>query len=136
MAASNVKPAFGTLFKKGGTAVTEVVDIDGPSISRGAIDVTHQQSPNRHMEFIPDITDPGEVSFEVNFLPDDTTQKEILSDISSITVGSYSLTWIDGSKVWTFSAFPTKFQPKAAVKAKQLTASVTFKLTGAIDFGS
>lgn len=49
--------------------LAEVFDITPPNDTVDEIDATHMQSPNRTREFIPGLIDPGEASFEMNFVP-------------------------------------------------------------------
>src|SRR5512137_907291 len=78
---SNGLAAYGTLLQMGdghGTAETfatiaEVGDIDGPSMSVDTIDMTNHSSAGARKEFIPSLIDSGEISFPVNFIPDDAT---------------------------------------------------------------
>ncbi|WP_447411788.1 phage tail tube protein, partial [Clostridium perfringens] len=49
--------------------VGEVTSITPPSDTDDMVDATHTQSPNRTREFIAGLTDPGECSFEMNFVP-------------------------------------------------------------------
>ncbi|MCI0351566.1 MAG: hypothetical protein L0Z53_19255 [Acidobacteriales bacterium] len=129
MAATNVKAAFGTLLKKGGTTVAEVVNISGPGIAGDTVDATHQESPDNAREFIGTLVDSGEITCDVNFLPGNATQKQFITDIYAKTKASYSIVWIDGPTTWTFDAIPTGFEPTANIDDK-LAASITLKLTG------
>lgn len=131
MAASNVKHAFGTLFKKGATTIAEVVNISGPNISRDFIDVTHQESPSKAREFITNLIDGGEITLELNFLPANSTQKDLIDDIYVDTAQSYSVVWIDGPTTWSFTGFIQSAEPSAPVDNK-LSLSVTIKITGLI----
>ncbi len=86
MAASVVTPGYGAKFNRVGTTpIPEVVGITGPGISREPIDVTHLLSDGMCKEFIAGMIDGGEVSVEVNLLPDDTDQAVMFSDINSTT---------------------------------------------------
>jgi len=81
MATSNAWWAYGSTFKIGDgataeafTAVAEVLDIDGPSMSRDSIEVTSQDSDNGWREKIPGWRDGDSVTVQANWLPSDTTQ--------------------------------------------------------------
>lgn len=51
------------------TYIAEIYDLDLPSESTNQQDASHYQSPNKTMEFIDGMTDPGEASFSMNFVP-------------------------------------------------------------------
>lgn len=78
---SDARTGFGATLKKGdGTSPEQFVSIlgiksiSGPEISRDTHDVTTMLSPSGWREFIGGLKDGGEVSFEANWLPRDTTQ--------------------------------------------------------------
>src|SRR4029078_5499509 len=58
-------------------AMARVTSIKPPSFKLDQIDVTHMQSPNRTREFISGLNDPGECSFEMNFVPGSTSDDRI-----------------------------------------------------------
>jgi predicted secreted protein len=81
MAASNAWWAYGSTFKLGDgessetfTAVAEIRDIDGPSITRDSIEVTNQDSDDGWREHIPGWRDGDTVTIQANWLPNDATQ--------------------------------------------------------------
>src|SRR5690554_1115380 len=49
--------------------VAEVISITPPSDTIDTVDVTHLRSPDRTREFLAGLRDPGECSFEMNFIP-------------------------------------------------------------------
>jgi len=81
MAASKAWWAYGSQFKMGDgetpetfTAVAEIKDIDGPSITRASIDVTNQDSDDGWREHISGWRDGDTVTITANWLPNDATQ--------------------------------------------------------------
>lgn len=81
MAASNAWWAYGSTFKLGDgaatetfTAVAEVMDITGPSLSRGSFEVTSQDSDDGWREYKPGWRDGDTVNVTANWLPSDATQ--------------------------------------------------------------
>lgn len=58
-------------------AIAEVYDITPPSDTIDVIDATHMQSPNATREFILGLNDPGECSFEMNFIPGSNADETI-----------------------------------------------------------
>jgi predicted secreted protein len=131
--------AYGTLLKIGdgaGTAeafttIAEVGDIDGPSMSVNTIDMTSHSSPGARMEFLAGLIDSGEISFPINFIPDDATHdattgiQKIMNDRD---VWNWQMVFPDATTV-TFAALVTAFGVKAPVAGK-LSADVTFKISG------
>ncbi len=132
--------AYGTLLKIGdaatGTAINyttiaEVGDIDGPSMSVDTIEMTNHSSPGARKEFIPSLIDSGELSFPINFIPDDATHDDVTGIqkvMNDRAVWSWQMDFPDGSTV-TFSAMVTKFGVKEPVAGK-LSADVTLKISG------
>ncbi len=136
MAETTGKIGFGTLFKRGDgatpteafTAVAEVLDIDGPGMSRDAVDATHQESPNGFKEAIPGLRDAGEITFPLNFLESNASQNAIRDDLMTGTARNYQVVF-PGGQIWQFKGFITGFSPKAPIEDR-MTADVTVKITG------
>lgn len=133
--------AFGTLLKLGTTNTTaavfstiaEVGDISGPTDTVSTIDMTNHSSPGAMMEFKAGLIDPGEVSFPINWIPDDATHDH-LTGLEYVKANralrKYQITFPDGT-ICTFSALCTKIDRKAPVNGK-LSADVTLKVSGAL----
>ncbi|MDK1103953.1 MAG: phage tail tube protein [Actinomycetota bacterium] len=139
MAASNATPGYGAVLKRGATTIAEVVSITGPGVSRDTIEKTHLTSDGMAREFIPGLIDGGDVTVELNFLPDDTTQALIFSDMISTTVTSveqaYTIQLTDATpQTIAMNLIPTAWEPSAPFDDK-LSLSVTFKVSGAVAIG-
>lgn len=140
MAASTATPGYGAIASWGGTAIPEVVSITGPGITRDAIDVSHLQSTSMVREFIAGIIDAGEVSLEINLLPDDTQQAllfaSMISTVASCAKQALVVTLTDATPqtITMAGAVITGWETGAAIDDK-LTATVTFKASGAISIG-
>jgi len=141
MAASEAISSFGTLLKIGDgggtesfTTIAEVRDISGPGFEQGTEEVTHHTSPGRWKERIATLLDAGEVTFELNFLPAETTHSYssgLLEDMVNGTKRNFQLVFPDtGATTWTFPAIVANFEPTAPVEGK-LTADVTLEISGA-----
>jgi len=138
MTESNAISAFGTLLQRGDgadpenfTPIAEVLDIKPPALSADTEEVTHQGSPDGWKEYIVTLLDGGEVSFDINFIPTDTTHNAaagLLADYSARTKRNWKVVFPDGT-AWQFAAYVTGFEPDAPVGGK-LAASVTLKVTG------
>jgi hypothetical protein len=134
--------AFGTLLKLGDTdggggsytTIAEVLDIDGPSMSADTIDTTHHSSASAARQHIISLIDAGEVSFEVNFLPQDATHDEnsgLIYVFKNRKKRGFQLVFDPSGTpmTLTFVGSVTGFGPSAPVEGK-LTASVTLKVDG------
>lgn len=132
---------FGTLLQMGDgavpevfTTVAEVQDIDGPDSETGTHDVTHQTSPQAIREFIAGLTDPGGVTFPVNFLPDNATHDSstgLIAAQRARTLKNFRLVWnqFTPGERCAFKALVTRVAPKSPVDGP-LTADVSLKVSG------
>lgn len=136
---SNALAAFGTLLKLGTTNTTaatfttiaEVGDIDGPSDEVETIDVTNHSSSGARKEFVAGLIDGGEVSFQINWIPDDPTHDQTtgLEAVKNAReMRRYQIVFPDLTTL-TFSALVTQFARKAPV-ADKLSADITLKISG------
>lgn len=129
---------FGTLFKTGNGAtpelfstVAEVTGITPPAMSRDTVDATHELSPEAWREFIAGLKDGGEVSFDMNFVPDSADAANFMAELDlqgSAATKNRLILFPDGS-VFKFAAILTGYEPDAPIDDK-MSASVTFKVTG------
>jgi len=140
MGVATVVSGFGVQFKTGDgaspevfTPVAEVLSVSGPTINRDVIEATHTDSLNNYKEFLSGLTDGGEVTVTMNFLPGDGTQDEatgILGDFLVQTLRNYSIVFPTSPAVtWTFSAFLTGYEPDSPIDDR-MTCTATFKLSG------
>lgn len=132
--------SFGILLKIGDgggpevfTAIAELMDTDGPDISVDTEEVTTHSSPGGWDEHIATIKRGGDVTFGLNWLPQDPTHSftsGLLKDLDDLTLRNFQLTWTDvGTTVWPFSALVTNFKPAGPVAGK-LGVDVTLKISG------
>lgn len=144
MPETNVSIGYGTQFQiqeEGSpdnyTTLAEVTSITLPSAVVDQIDATHMQSPNRTREFIAGLIDPGECTFDMNFVPGSTADDR-LHELLALPVTdnrrSCRVEFVNGV-TWTFDAVLTNYEPTAPVDDK-MTASVTFKVTGSLVRGT
>jgi len=106
--------------------VAEVTSITWPGYSRDAIDATNMASPDQFREYIPGLMDAGEVTIEMNYVPNHADV--IIAALTAATAGQFKITAANGANV-VFTAIVTAYQPQAPVDDK-MTASATFKITG------
>lgn len=132
--------SFGTLMKRGDggspesfATIGEVLDIKGPELEADTEDATNHSSTDGWEESIVTILKGGEVTFDVNHMPEHATHNlatGILKDFNGRTKRNWQLVFPNpGNTTWTFGAYVTKFGPADPVKGK-MTASITLKLSG------
>lgn len=145
MPASGALLGYGSTFKiaTSGNSPTdyislgEIFNITPPSATQDMIDVTHMQSPDRRREFISGLIDGGECSFEMNYIPGSTGDTE-LNEILDLAVGvsrrrQCQIRYPNGV-THTFDAELQSYEPTVPTDDR-MTATVTFKVTGAITRG-
>lgn len=108
------------------TYIAELNDMTPPSEETDQVDASHFQSPNRTREFIESLTDAGEASFEMNYVPGSASDKALIAS--------------KGKRKWCRITFPNGVQilfvgsrqtyEKAAPLDDKMTATVTFKVSG------
>lgn len=138
---SDAFSGVGTKFKRGNgasneqfTAIAEVNSIGGPNLSREMIDVTSLDSSDGYREFIPAFRDGGEVTLEMNFTRD--SFDELLVDFQSDDRVSYQIIWADTNETqFDFAAYVTGLDINTTTDDK-VTATATFKITGAVTLTS
>lgn len=127
----------GTNFQRGNgaspevfTTVGDVVSIGGPNITKEEIEVTALDSTAK--EFIGALDDPGELTMELNWNPQDAQHVNLRSDAEGTTVRNYRIVFNDVSSTQVDFAgevmeFSINTEPNDAVKA-----SVRVKITGSL----
>ena len=137
---SDAVSSFGTLLKIGDgatpevfTTISEVRDISGPSLAVDTEEVTNHDSTAAWEEFVATIVRSGEVTFDLNYHPTESTHDAgtgLIADMVAKTLRNFQLIFTDaGTSTWTFAAFITGFEPSTPV-AGALSASCTMKLSG------
>lgn len=111
------------------TELANVTSISGPSFSRNVYDTTAHDSVDGWMEFIGGLRDAGELSFDLNWNPGNTTHASLFSDLNDTVPRAYKLVLAGDIAEFAFTALLTGFDVGLPVDEK-LTAAVTFKLTG------
>lgn len=118
-------------------AMAEVSKIEPPKFKLDQVDVTHMQSPGRYREFIDGLIDSGEVSFEMNFIPNNSSDQRLWALLSLPTGVSHArncrISFPNGS-TWSFLATLVGYDPTVPTDGK-MTANVTFKVSGTVTPG-
>lgn len=131
--------AFGTALKRTNsdspvtyTTIANVENIEGPGFTSEDIEVTSHDSPNRFKEWVAGLKDGAELKMDINWDPSAVTHESLLDDYDAASSKAYQLVWPTSPTItWTFSAYIKEFTPKAPVAGK-LSASVTYKIAGAV----
>lgn len=129
---SDAISSHGTLLKRNGTTIAELLDITPPALTRNTFDTSNQNDADD--SYIVGIRRRGDLTFNVNFLPSGAvTHGNASGLIKAWTDGSkdlYEIDFPDGS-IWSFSGFVTNVAPAAPVDGP-LTAAVTVRPTNAM----
>lgn len=137
---SNAIRAQGTLLQIGDggspenfTTVAEVLDLEGPALATSTIDVTHQSSPGDYDEWIAGPKTGGNVTFEVNYNPQDGTHNAstgILADFVSGVRRNWRMLFPDTPATqWSFAAIVETVRPIAQIRG-QLRLAISLKVSG------
>lgn len=111
------------------TDIAEVYDITPPNESTDVIDATHMGSGNTR-EFIMGLTDPGETSFEMNFIPGSPSEGLIIDARASRVSKNFRIIFPNGAQ-WTFAGLLIGYEP-AMPNDDKMTATVSIKVTGSV----
>lgn len=116
-------------------AIGQVKDITGPGITRDIVDVTTQDSTDSYKEFLAALADPGEVTFTVEFDPDDSSHDQtsgLLSLLENTSSTNFNLitpvSATTGYWGFAFAGLVTGFELKSPVEGS-IQADVTIKVT-------
>ncbi len=112
------------------TVVGDVVSIGGPSITKDEIEVTALDSVAK--EFLSALDDPGEVTMELNWNPQDTQHPLLRADAEGSARLNYRIIWADISNTQVdfngeVMEFTINTEANDAVKA-----TVRVKINGAL----
>lgn len=127
----------GTAFKRSNmqssptfTAIAEVNNITGPSMSRDTIDVTSLDSTGGYREFIGGFRDGGTVNFNMNFTL--AGYNNMKDDFEDSALRDYQIVLPDaGATTFEFSGLVTELPLEIPMDDK-ITCAVTIKISGAV----
>lgn len=127
--------ALGTTITRGGDAIAQIMDINGPDLSTDTDEITNHDSPDGVEEFIPTIKRTGEITFELVFngaLASHDDQDGLIKAWEDRALDFYRITYPDGG-TWDLFAYVTGFSMGAPVDG-HLSADVTLRPSGAPEF--
>src|SRR5688500_8363804 len=101
---TNARIGHGNLFQLFDTGVSppawvtvaEVKSVTPPSLSRDAVEATHTESTEAWREFIAGLKDAGEVSAELNLVPDSDSMDLLLATFDSDELQQARILFADG----------------------------------------
>lgn len=115
------------------TAIPGVISISGPSAQNPEIDASDLDSTAK--EFIPGLTDNGEVALKLNYASDNTVHRALRTAFIAVpaTTKQFVIEFTDTAPVtrWEFQGFIKTFAITMGVDAK-VEADVSIRVTGAI----
>lgn len=109
----------------------EVKDLTLPESTADEIEVTSMQSPNRQKEYISGLSDNGDVSFTLNWVPGsatDTLLKEIKASGETVHI---RFDVVGFTTPETFAGF-LKTLSRTAPVSGALEATATFRISGLV----
>jgi len=113
--------------------IAECKTISGPGLEADEIDVTNQDSSGSLREYLRGLINPGEITTEVNFDPNDSTHDGstgMFADLLAGTVRNWKIVFpTTPTATLAFTAFVKSF-PLTAPVDNVLSASLTLKVTG------
>lgn len=112
--------------------IPEVSSINGPSGSASIIDVTDLSSTAKEKKM--GLMDEGQVTLELNYLPDNAVHETLRAARAAKTLKSFVITFTDTAPAswFRFNAYVTAFSVSNAVD-QVMKASVTLEITGAVE---
>lgn len=137
MTTGTVRSGLGTLLQRGNgaspevfTTIPKVRSLKGPPLETTMLDTTALDTQGGYETLTPSLKKPGVVTFELDFMPEDTNHQELLGDFVNGTLRDFQIVWPDGVTTYAFQAYVSKWEPSAAPTAV-LTAAVSLQISGA-----
>lgn len=137
MPATKARVGYGTLFQRGDggdptetfSTIAEVIDINGPELRQTFDDATNMESPDGYEEAIPSVRQAGDVTFQMCFLPDDSSQASLVADLNGGIRRNFRIVLPGGTKRFAFAGYVQSVGATHPVKTK-MVRDVSIKLTG------
>ena len=113
------------------TAIPEVSSIQGPGGQASVIDVSDLDSTAREKRM--GLQDEGQLTFVINYLPNNAVHTELRTAKANRTLKSWELTFTDSpASTWTFDGFVLGFALQNIAVDGVPQASITVEVSGAI----
>lgn len=122
--------------------IAEVRECGFPVDEVDEIEVTHLQSPNRRKEYIAGLRDGGEFTATMNYSPGSASDILLTGALEDGTTRKIRIVIPDesgtGAADWNIvtSAFVKRYAPENMTPNEAITATATFRVTGAQEQGA
>ena len=115
------------------TTVALTKDTKGPAQSVDKVDVSTQDMGDRTRRFDPELTDPGTITFDIIYRPENATHAGILAAMANGDMLDFELYNSPPTNTYYMSGsgFFSKFDPTGAVGGV-LVVAVEFQVSGAV----
>jgi Lambda phage tail tube protein, TTP len=120
-------------------AILELKKISRTGSKADLADVTNMDS-GVYREYLPTLLAAGEIAFEGNYIPNDTTQQDLQTDFDTQRLGNWKIalppagTYTVTQGTWTFKAYVTALEVPDLQVDKEATTSGKLTITGAPSF--
>lgn len=112
------------------TDIPEIISFNGPGGNAQVLDITTLDSAA--IEKLIGLADEGQLSFDINFVPDNAVHAALRSDRNNQSLVPIRIVFTDGGATqWDFNAYVQGFTVQGGVNAP-LRATVTLEISGAI----
>lgn len=138
MSSTGVTIGYGTIVEIATITEPEFVKLAGigdvtfPVNETEEVEVTHQESPGRAKEFIAGLTDNGEVSVPVHYVPLSPTDMLLNSIRATGETVQIRFTAANGGPPETYAGFCKRYARTAPVQGA-MTAEAVFRISGIIE---
>lgn len=114
------------------TEISQILSVDGASITVGEVETTNLSSERK--TYRPGLSDPGEVSFEIQYDPQDTEHKNLKGLAETPALKLWRITYATSPKktYHDFEGFLTGFSPGAGGPEEDLSASITIRVNSEV----
>ena len=120
----------------------EVREVGFPTDETDEVEATHLQSPGRRKEFVAGLIDGGEFTATFNYDPGSATDLALTDAKDTGTTRKIRIVVPDndglGTAAWNLvtSVFVKRYAPDNMTTADIITATATFRVTGALEQGA
>lgn len=127
--------ANASVFRLGGTTISEVTSISAPNFSADTIDVTSHGSTGRYREFIQGLRDGGEITIEGFYSTASANTITTQFNTTATATATIDLPTTPSTTRFTATVICTAFSAESPVDGA-ITYSATFKVTGQPSLGT